>query len=148
MSLTLKPITRENFDAVIDLQLLDHQAHYLASNAYSIAQASFFPHYKTRAIYAAGELVGFLMYVSRKEEGSPGEYGIWRFMIDARHQGKGYGRRALQLAIDEIQSNIDAERISTCYFPENPIAKDFYGSFGFVETGIDEDGEMNAEIRL
>ncbi|MGQ5522690.1 GNAT family N-acetyltransferase [Chitinimonas sp. PSY-7] len=148
MSLTLKPITRENFEAVTDLRLLDHQKDYLASNTYSIAQASFYPHYKTRAIYAAEALIGFLMYVSLKEEGSPGEYGIWRYMIDARHQGKGYGRGALQLAIDEIRSIGDAERITTCYLPENPLTKDFYASFGFIETGIDEDGEMNAELRL
>ena len=147
-ALMLRPITRENFDAVIDLQLLDHQRSYLASNAYSIAQASFYPHYRTRAIYRHQEPVGFLMYVSLQEEGSPGEYAIWRFMIDARHQGKGYGRQAMQLALTEIRGEADAQRISICYWPGNPVAKNFYASFGFIETGLDEDGEMIALIDL
>lgn len=32
---------------------------------------------------------------------------------------------------------------------ENPVAKDFYSSFGFQEVGLDEDGEdMLAVIKL
>jgi predicted GNAT superfamily acetyltransferase len=31
---------------------------------------------------------------------------------------------------------------------ENPIAKAFYGSFGFVEVGRDEDDEVIAELKL
>ncbi len=32
-------------------------------------------------------------------------------------------------------------RITICYNPENPVAKDFYSGFGFQEVGMDEDGE-------
>jgi hypothetical protein len=32
--------------------------------------------------------------------------------------------------------------------PDNPVAKPFYGSFGFVETRTDEDGEIVAELAL
>ncbi|WP_460533482.1 GNAT family N-acetyltransferase [Chitinimonas naiadis] len=147
-ALTLRPITRDNFEAVTDLQLLDHQRQYLASNAFSIAEASFHPYCHTRAIYQHEALVGFLMYVSPHEEGDAGEYAIWRFMIDARHQGKGYGRQAMQGVLAEICSKADAQRISISYSPTNPVAKDFYASFGFVESGLDEDGEMLAHIDL
>lgn len=29
-----------------------------------------------------------------------GEYELWRFLIDHRHQRKGYGRRAMALLLD------------------------------------------------
>lgn len=148
MPITLSAVTRDNFDDIIDLQLLDHQKDYLASNSYSIAQASFYPNYHTRAIYLGEEAIGFLMYVSLAEEGQPGDYAIYRFMIDSRHQGKGHGRHALQRALDEIRSQPGVQRILISYVPANPVAKDFYGSFGFVEIGIDEEEEMVAEIRL
>lgn len=32
--------------------------------------------------------------------------------------------------------------------PENPVAKPFYASFGFVEVGRDRDGEMIAVLKL
>jgi diamine N-acetyltransferase len=72
MNVTLRPVTRENFEAITDLELLPHQEDYLASNSYSIAQASFYPHLKTRAIYADETLVGFMMYAV-PVEGEQGE---------------------------------------------------------------------------
>ena len=149
MTITLQTVTEDNFDAIIELPLLPEQQDYLASNAYSIAQASFYPDsFFTRAIYADDKPIGFLMYVSLADEGQPGEYAIYRFMIESRLQRKGYGRRALGLALDEIRSRPDARVIHICYWPSNPVAKVFYASFGFVETGLDEEGEMVAEIRL
>jgi diamine N-acetyltransferase len=152
-NITLRDVTGENFADVINLQLPEHQQDMLASNAYSIAESKFDPYARPRAIYDGAELVGFLMYWSLEDEGEdaadrrPNEYSICRFMVDHRHQGRGVGRRALQLALEEIRQNQALECIYICYHPSNPIAKDFYASFGFVETGIDEDHEMIAEIR-
>jgi diamine N-acetyltransferase len=148
MQLSLQRVTKENFEEITDLQLLEHQRDYLASNSYSIAQASFHPHYHPRAVYAGDVLVGFLMYVSLAEEGYPGEYGIWRLMVDHRHQGKGYGRKALELALEEIRSQPDVRKIWISYVPSNPVARQFYGSLGFVETEIDEEGEMVAVLDI
>ncbi|NHZ95839.1 GNAT family N-acetyltransferase [Massilia sp. CCM 8734] len=149
MTITLQAVTEDNFDTLIELPLLPEQQDYLASNAYSIAQASFYPNsFFTRAICLDDKPIGFLMYVSLADEGQPGEYAIYRFMIDSGEQGKGYGRRAIGLALDEIRSRPDATVIQICYWPSNPVAKDFYASLGFVETGLDEQGEMYAEIRL
>ena len=39
-------------------------------------------------------------------------------------------------------------KVSISYMPDNPVAKPFYASFGFVEVGMDEDGEMIAELAL
>nr|WP_255522775.1 GNAT family N-acetyltransferase [Rugamonas sp. CCM 8940] len=127
--------------------MLKQQEDYLASNAYSIAQASFYPDFQARAIYDGTELVGFLMY-DRRSNDRVGEYGIYRFMVDHRRQGGGIGRRAMELVLAEIRACDDVERITICYHPENPVAKDFYGSFGFVEVGLDDSHEMIAEIMV
>jgi diamine N-acetyltransferase len=148
MTISLQAITEDNFDAIIELELLPTQQDYLASNAYSIAQASFYRDtFHTRAIYCDDKPIGFLMYVSLADEGQPGEYAIYRFMVDSREQGKGYGRRAIGLVLEEIRARPDATVIQICYWPANPVAKSFYASLGFVETGLDDDGEMYAEIR-
>lgn len=147
MNITLRPITKENFEAVVSLNLLDHQRDYLASNSYSIAEASLFPCLATRAVYVDELPVGFMMYAYPEPgEEPPGEYGIWRFMIDSAHQGKGYGRQALALLLAEIQSHADVRRIFISYVPGNQQAQAFYASFGFRELEIDAEGEMVAVL--
>ena len=143
----LQQVTYENFDDVVDLQLHEAQKDFLASNVYSIAQSKFDPHYHPRAIYLNENLIGFVMYHSQDCD-ILHQVGIHRFMIDARHQGQGLGRRALALVITEIKSTLQVDKITICYHPGNPNAKSFYASFGFVEVGIDEEGEMIAEINL
>src|SRR5690242_12458342 len=134
MQIQLRAVTRENFVDVADLRLLDHQHDYVASNSFSIAQASFFPEMQARAIYADDEPVGFLLYADLAQEGKPGEFGVWRLMIDIRHQGKGYGRKALQVALDEIRARGGVRKIWIAYQPDNTIARDLYARLGFVET--------------
>ncbi|WP_105067119.1 GNAT family N-acetyltransferase [Vibrio jasicida] len=74
---------------------------------------------------------------------------IWRFMIDAKYQAKGIGRIALHKALEEIKQTESLRQIEICYNPNNPIAKMFYSQFGFMEVGMDEDGEdMLAIISL
>ena len=124
MQVTLDAITVDNYEAVCDLDVSEAQQDFVAGNTWSLVQAAFHPGYQTRAIQADGELVGFFMWVPE----TPQRISIWRFMVDQRWQGRGIGRHAL-------------EEIEICYNPRNPVAGAFYGSFGFVETGMDDDGE-------
>ena len=69
------------------------------------------------------------------------------YTVGPTFQGKGYGRIAMALLLEEISGNADAFEIFISYKPENDMAKVFYASFGFVEQGIDPDnGEMVAVI--
>lgn len=145
--ITLEPITQDNFEVFMEMELPEPQRDLLASNAYSIAQAKFYPDYIPRAIYCDGQPAGFLLY-DRQTDGIPGDYGIYRFMVDYAQQSKGIGRRAMELVLAEIRAQPDATRITICYHTRNERAKAFYESFGFREIGIDGSGEMVAEIRL
>lgn len=150
MSISLRAVTADNFDILSELPLLPQQRDYLASNDYSIAQASFHPAtMHTRAVYCDEEVIGFLMFVSPDDEDPPGHYQIWRFMVDHRRQGQGHGRAALGLALAEIRARPDVRSIEICYKPGNASARQFYASMGFVEKGMDADGnDMLAVINV
>ena len=147
MNVTLEPVTIENFEALMDMELPPEQAHFLSSNAYSIAQAHYYPDWRPRAIYCDAKPAGFALYdVAGNDE--PGHYAIYRLMVDYPRQHSGIGRRAMELLLMEIRACADARRITICYKPDNATARRFYASLGFAETGIDELGEMVAAIVL
>jgi diamine N-acetyltransferase len=145
-TVTLREVTADNWEAVVDLELDETQQDLVASNAYSLAESKFDPAARPRAVYAGRQLVGFLMYEIFSARASR-QASIYRFMIDRRHQHKGFGRAALTCALDEIGAE-QVRKVSIRYMAENPVAKEFYASFGFVEVGRDEDDEVIAELRL
>jgi diamine N-acetyltransferase len=144
----LRDVTAENRHAVAGLELGPGQKDLVASNAESLAEAQQDSDARPRAIYAGKRLVGFLMYDAGRAGDEPREALIYRFMIDGKCQGEGYGRAALAKALDEIRAIPNVSKIFISYMPDNPIAKPFYASFGFKEVDTDEDGEMIAELTL
>lgn len=68
MTIALRDVTKENWQACIGLRLAPEQEHFVASNAYSLAESKFMPTFIPQAIYAqatpGGEaiMVGFAMY--------------------------------------------------------------------------------------
>ena len=145
----LEDVTAQNWRAVVNLKLADGQKQLLASNVYSIAQSKFDPDAHPRAIYAGDNVVGFLMYDMPDIDDADQDVSIYRFMIDTEHQGKGYGRQALTKVIEEIREIPGIKKVSISYVRNNPTAKQFYASFGFVELKSDEgDYELSAELTL
>jgi diamine N-acetyltransferase len=145
VEVSLHQITKENYEEVCELDVTKEQQDYVACNMWSLVESQFNEGYETRAIYADAEPVGFFMWV----EESKSKTSIWRFMIDKAHQQKSIGRTALNLALAEIKKAVNLQEIEICYNPNNPVAKEFYSSFGFSEVGMDEDNEdMLAVITL
>jgi diamine N-acetyltransferase len=136
---TLREIDKDTVRAVIGLDVAEHQKGFVAPNSVSIAQAHFEPKAWFRAIYAADEPVGFVMVY---EDPAEPEYFLWRLMIDHRHQGNGYGRRALELVIDRIRTLPGATRLLTSYVPGEGSPGGFYHRMGFVDTGEEDGGEL------
>lgn len=143
----LAEVTADNWRDVVNLELNNDQKGLLASNVYSIAESKFNLLARPRAVYAGDQLVGFLMYETGDAAGKPGGAMIYRFMIDRRHQGKGYGRAALKAAIAELSATPGVRTVLICYFPEN-TAKKLYASLGFVEVETGDEDEIIAELPL
>ena len=62
MTVTLRPITRDNLWAVVDLQLHPGQEAFVEDNVASIANAYAEPTFVPLGVYAGDDLVGFTMY--------------------------------------------------------------------------------------
>ncbi len=108
-------------------------------------------------IYKEDTPVGFLMvgfdvddYWVDAPAIAKGNYNLWRLMIDEKHQGNGYGREAVRLALDFVRTMPCgmAEYCWLSYEPENVAARELYRSFGFVETGEYDGEEMIAILEL
>ena len=149
-TITLRPITDENREAVIALSVREDQP-FVATNEYSLREAAEteakYPGVaRPFAIYADEKLVGFCMFaVDPDEEDEDDRYYLWRFMIDQNEQGKGYGQAALAEIIRYFR-NLGAERLLLSTKPENERGLHVYHKAGFLDTGCIDDGE--AVLRL
>jgi len=140
----LRDITVENLDEVLKLKVAKEQESFVSTTAYSLAQAwvcreTAYPF----AIYADGVAVGFIMLGYYEERD---QYTLWKFLIDEKHQNKGYGRQALQLGIRYLLNRFHPGAVYTGVAFENSVAKRLYESFGFRETG--ERDETMLELKL
>jgi diamine N-acetyltransferase len=142
---SLRQVTAETVRLICALDVRPEQRAYVATNALSIAQAYFQPRAWFRAIYADDTPVGFVMLDEDQEKQ---EYFLWRLMIDAGHQGKGYGRRALDLVVEHARSRPGARELRSSYVPGDDGPAEFYRSFGFVETGELEGTEVVIRLDL
>jgi diamine N-acetyltransferase len=127
----------------LSLSLKGHQQQLVASNAISIAQAHFRPEAWFRTIYADDIPVGFVMLYDAHLGVHPPQheyYGVWRFMIDARYQGRGYGRRAMELVIAHVKTRPNAKVLFLGHRREPGYAGGFYQKLGFEYTGNAEEG--------
>jgi diamine N-acetyltransferase len=123
----------------------------VAHNAVSIAQAHFEPAAWFRAIYAGDEPVGFAMLHDPTRAAAPERRDtcyLWRFMIAAPHQKRGYGAAALTLLIGHARTLAGVSKFALSYVPAEGGPRDFYARFGFRETGEVDDGEVVMELGL
>ncbi|WP_437817618.1 hypothetical protein [Sorangium sp. So ce1078] len=58
---SLREITRDTLDAILELSVAESQKGFVATNAVSLAQAHFAPEAWYRAIYYGDEPAGFVM---------------------------------------------------------------------------------------
>ena len=161
--ITLQPITWENGNTIANrLQVHESQSNFVASNLKSLAHA--YVYWANSGIqplvfgiYSDDVPVGFAMmhYESaeaceyKSNEGKPC-YGIWRFMIDKDHQGKGYGKTAMAEILKLLRTKPlgEAQTVYLSYHPENVGARNLYASVGFAETGETDGIEIVARLLL
>ncbi|HUU78427.1 MAG TPA: GNAT family N-acetyltransferase [candidate division Zixibacteria bacterium] len=138
MSITLKTINRENFEELISLHVTPEQEQFVASNLYTIAQMQFKEEKIALGIYTGGIAVGLIAYDLE-------DYDIWRLMIDSQYQGKGYGRKAIELVLNVLRNDGRLKIARTSVVVENIVMIHLIESFGFKENGnvlrFREDGE-------
>jgi diamine N-acetyltransferase len=151
---TLSPVDDANREALQALAVRPDQTHFVAMVAKSYADAAADPgsHPRMWGLYAADDPVGFVMLSDGAEsiEEEPGRwrYGLWRLLVDARHQGRGYGRAALDLVVDYLASRPDATELYTSAVPGEGSPLPFYERYGFTQTGDIDEGEVVLRLTL
>lgn len=159
--LRLERINGRNVWDILELKVSEEQKAFVAGNDVSIIEAytsitgngQVFPF----GIYEGAVPVGFLMVGFGADDcwdDAPaiahGNYDLRRLMIDAKHQGKGYGKEALKLALEFIRT-LPCGKADYCwlsYEPNNKVARDLYRSYGFFETGEKDGEEVIAVLKL
>ena len=68
-------------------------------------------------------------------------YFLWRLMVAEPHQGKGYGRRAVELLMEKIKAEGATELLVSCGEGEGS-PEGFYRTLGFERTGEVLDDEV------
>ena len=147
----LREVTAQTLRSIIDLRVSAQQQAYVASNAISIAQAYFHPEAWFRAVVVGESAVGFVMLEDPTllpDQIGPAQVGLWRFMIDERHQGRGYGRAALRLVIEHARTRPGQTKLRTSCVPGPLSPIGFYERCGFRRTGEVDDGEEVLELDL
>ena len=159
--LKLKKINRNNIAEILKLEVFDNQKSFAATNNSSIIEAYIAITENndvfTFGIYNDDTPVGFLMIgfdVNSDDEGAPridkGNYNIWRLMIDKKFQGKGFGKKAMDLAL-ELINTFPCGTAKYCwlsYESDNDVARQLYKSAGFVETDEKDGDEIVAILEL
>lgn len=132
----LEAVNEENWR--LPLKVAEHQAKYVAGSAAMLARAYAYRGSRSEAfvIYEDDTPVGMVMYYDCEPLDA---YDFSQLFIDERYQGNGYGRAAVQLALDKMREDGTYKKVCLCYIDGNEAAKNLYESFGFCE--VDRDGD-------
>lgn len=142
MTITLGEITADNFNEAVRLKVAQSQQNWVASNVYSIAESKFEPDMTIKGIYAGETMVGFAFYGLAEWDEGDTRPTIMRLMIADGQQGKGYGRAAMRLIIDDLRATMGAGDVYISYVPGNDVAEKLYLSMGFLNEGEIIDDEI------
>lgn len=148
-SIHIEPITADNVAAACGLSVTAEQRGHVAPVANSLAEA--YANYDTawpRLVYHGEHPVAFVM--GAFDPDCPIDFfrcGIWRLNVAADHQGRGYGRIAVQAVADEARAR-DAKRITVLWVTDDDGPERFYLRLGFRPTGQTFNGQRVGELLL
>ncbi len=143
MELHFEPVTGQNREAVLALRTAPGQEGFIETVDQCLDEAASRKCWRPVGIYDGPLLVGFSMYGKFPLEGFPfGRVWLDRLLIDARYQGRGYGKAALSGLTERLRREYRCKKIYLSVIPGNGRAQKLYTDFGFRSTGkFDPHGE-------
>lgn len=145
MDLRLIPVSEDNWRDAVFLttdpeRKIPLDEKWIASNAYSLLQCKYDNGWDCRLLMDGEKAVGFVFYGYLCEDN---RYLLCRYMIDVKHQNKGYGKAFLPLVIELIRNQYGCQDVYTSVHEDNVHALHLYTSLGFERTE-----EMDADERV
>jgi diamine N-acetyltransferase len=150
-------VTESDRAAALGLRVAPGQEQFVASVEESFLDAERYPEALARywAAYDGDEIVGFAMI----SDGIPedvldadptlvGPYFLWRLLIDASKQRKGYGTATVDAVVEYVRTR-GGTHLLVSYTPGEGSPGPFYERHGFVPTERIVEGEpvMRLDLR-
>ncbi len=151
--LHLRDVDLGNYYPIMMLELADDQRDYVWTNSGPLAEAAYVPGFRPRALYLGNDPIGLGLwgpyYPSYAYESAPetGAYIIDHVMIDKHHQGRGFGRRLVEMMIAEMHGIADCKRILLAVDPRNANAIALYQKLGFDDVGRTHEDDVLMELK-
>jgi diamine N-acetyltransferase len=101
--ISIAPISKNNIVDVKKLKVDEKQSKWVANINDSLIQASFLKNWHGYALCVGAKVVGFGSFANYEK--IPGSVKIYKMIIDKDEQGRGYGKKLLDLILNEINND-------------------------------------------
>jgi diamine N-acetyltransferase len=153
VTLDARPVTRDTVHPLIGLSVRDDQRDLVTANVKTLAEAPYEPGALVWGLWDGEVPVGLMAMVD--PEGvrlhgpflQPGAAYLWRLMIAADCQGKGYGDQALRFAIATARG-WGAGHLVTGVNDVPHGNRGFYERHGFIDSGVIEEDDLLLVLTL
>jgi diamine N-acetyltransferase len=136
--------------AVLALSRAPGQERYLGSMTSHFEDALEFAQACPRmwSVHHGDQLVGFVMISDdippetlAADDHIVGPYFLWRLLIDAPFQGRGFGRATIDAVVEYLRDRPGADALFTSCEAGEGSPQPFFLQYGFVKTDRIADGE-------
>jgi diamine N-acetyltransferase len=148
-----RPVLRDQLWDLIGLAVRPDQTDLVSSNMKTFAEAPYEPGARVWGLWDGTRPVGLMAMVH------PAEYPffgadddreaayLWRLMIEADQQGRGYGRMAIAMAVS-VAHDWNCPRLTAGVSDVAHSNMGFYERLGFRWTGRYEEGEKVVSLTV
>jgi diamine N-acetyltransferase len=141
MELELREVTADNWRSVADVAPRDDQRQFVAALAARYLLLGVYGDtWHNLGAFEADEAVAHVMW-GLDDDGSRWIGGL---VVDAAHQGRGLGRRTVELLLERLDPTRGPVRMS-CR-PDNVASQALFGGLGFAATEVWDDDEQVWEL--
>lgn len=145
----LEKVEGNDYRKFTSLKVKDEQKRYVASNVGILAKAyAYYNDSIVYGIYNDATAVGLALVREYQDDNC---YIFDQLMIDEKYQGNGYGKKAIELILNDLKNKNKFKNFFLCYVEGDDAAKNLYTSFGFEHTGdieVCDDGTKEIDMCL
>ncbi|MGQ7409269.1 GNAT family N-acetyltransferase [Streptococcus suis] len=141
----LEEVTKENFDAVLDLSLAEEDKRKVAPVEYSLAQAWLYREEERLyplAVRLGKRIVGFVLLSVDEDRQT---VLLWRMLIDQKYQNQGFGKEVIRQVLQRAGDDQQCHKVTVNYVIGNHKMRYILEKFGFQPVGLDGH-EMKMEL--
>lgn len=136
LMIRLEEVTKENFDAVLDLSLAEEDKRKVAPVEYSLAQAWLYREEERLyplAVRLGKRIVGFVLLSVDKDRQT---VLLWRLLINKSYQNKGYGQEVIRQVMVLARQTFSCHQLVTSYVIGNHKMRYILEKLGFQSAGM------------